>query len=100
MSQMSAASKEWGDVVVAIADLHSYKSKKESRAIEPDKAEDDLAAWLENTHIEENDASSTGPRTCMTHSSLHFNNVPLYQCSWCESTSAVLRKCSRCEKAR
>ncbi|KLO05731.1 hypothetical protein SCHPADRAFT_714784 [Schizopora paradoxa] len=36
----------------------------------------------------------------MTHSSLHFNNVPLYQCSWCESTSAVLRKCSRCEKAR
>ncbi|KLO16152.1 hypothetical protein SCHPADRAFT_870193 [Schizopora paradoxa] len=100
VSQMSAASKEWGDRVTAIAELHDYKSRKEPRAIEPQKSEDVLTAWLENVHIDGDDSTNAGPRTRMTHSRLHLNNVPLYQCSWCEATSAVLRKCSRCEKAR
>ncbi|KLO05730.1 hypothetical protein SCHPADRAFT_714765 [Schizopora paradoxa] len=97
ITQMPAATKEWGDRVIAFAELNDFKSRNETREIKPEKSEDVLTAWLENVHM---DGDTTGLRTRMTHSRLHLNNVPLYQCSWCESTSAVLRKCSRCEKTR
>ncbi|KLO05720.1 hypothetical protein SCHPADRAFT_714482 [Schizopora paradoxa] len=102
LKRMPDAAKEWDARIQEIARLHEYRVRKEARVIDPEKAEDNLATWLEDVHLgeEDNHDNTGGPQIHMTHSRLNFNHVALHQCSWCGTTSAVLRKCSRCEKTR
>lgn len=104
ITQMQEADKEWADTIKSIADLQVYKSRKESRTVIPEKAEDDLAAWLDDVNLD-GDGEINGHKhlviqSHITHTRLHLNKVALYQCSWCGAPSAVLRKCSRCENVR
>ncbi|KAJ2912907.1 hypothetical protein MD484_g7504, partial [Candolleomyces efflorescens] len=61
------------------------------------KVKDDLAAWLDNMHLEEGEKE---PDVAHVHPRISSNQVDLYRCSHCGNPSAALRKCSGCEKAR
>ncbi|KAK7059703.1 hypothetical protein R3P38DRAFT_2495642 [Favolaschia claudopus] len=83
----SDAVEEWGEFIAG-------KSRGDQPDLESEKVEDDLAAWLEDTHIDgERDHDSK-------LASFSSSDVELYRCSWCGNPSAVLRKCARCSKAR
>lgn len=68
----------------------------ESRAAS--KAEDTLAAWLNNLHLEDDKPEEGHPYRQRTE--FNKNTVTLYRCSWCLNPSAVLKKCSGCSKTR
>ncbi|KIJ63203.1 hypothetical protein HYDPIDRAFT_176220 [Hydnomerulius pinastri MD-312] len=70
---------------------------EEDHVISPGRAEDQLVAWLEDIRLENGDQER--PERC-SHARITTNTVELYRCSWCGNPSAVLRKCSGCEKAR
>ena len=58
------------------------------------KLEDDLAAWLENMHLE--DGTLEQRMRCEASEGVrrvNFENVELYRCSWCGNPSVALRKC-------
>ncbi|KAJ7098295.1 hypothetical protein C8R44DRAFT_811280 [Mycena epipterygia] len=76
------AAEEWGEFMAS-------NSRLEAPAPSAEKAEDDLAAWLGDLHIEDEQ-----PQTFNT------SHVGLYRCSWCGNPSAVLRKCAGCSKTR
>lgn len=78
-----SAVKEFGDVIAKVA-------SSKSPHVSPEKLVDDLAAWLEDTHVEENGhCSDLGG----SHPVITTNAVSLYRCSWCGNPSAILRKC-------
>ncbi|CAA7261151.1 unnamed protein product [Cyclocybe aegerita] len=58
--------------------------------------DDDLAAWLENVHIEGGGSQADHHHhhggNGDLHSKVNIDNVALYRCSWCGNPSAVLRK--------
>ena len=62
-----------------------------------DKVADDLAAWLDDVNLE-NEEHDHGH--CVSPTRVFESNVELYRCSWCSNPSAVLRKCSGCNKTR
>lgn len=62
-----------------------------------DKVADDLAAWLDGVHLENEDHDHGH---CAAPTRVFESNVELYRCSWCSNPSAVLRKCSGCNKTR
>lgn len=82
----TSAAAEFGSVVVKAA------SKTPVKPVSHEKLEDDLAAWLENTHIHDGDHDDE-PRGL--HPKVNTSSVALYRCSWCGNPSAVLRKCSK-----
>ncbi|KAH7910685.1 hypothetical protein BJ138DRAFT_1180100 [Hygrophoropsis aurantiaca] len=88
--------KEWR-TIVARFDNTSLSDIPEP-LLSPEKVEDDLAAWLDEMHLDHNNAHSH-PETC-SHPRISLNTVELYRCSWCGNPSAVLRKCSGCGKTR
>ena len=92
VSLYTAAVKEWGDVIVRFDDL----TTDEEPSISPEKAEDDLAAWLDDMDGGHHEAHTE----MFSHPVLNNNHVALYRCSWCGNPSAVLRKCSGCAKTR
>jgi hypothetical protein len=94
ISLYPAAVKERGEV---IARFDSLKTKEEP-SISPGKAEDDLAAWLDNLHMDSGEQKAH-PETFI-HPVFNSDHVALYRCSWCGNTSAVLRKCSGCMEMR
>ena len=99
---MAAASREWDE---AISRFKYEGSREKLKSFKPEKAEIDLASWLENVNLgEEEDhaqgATTTRTREHMVHPKVNPNVVELYRCSWCRNPSAVLRKCSNCEAAR
>ncbi|KAJ7150977.1 hypothetical protein C8R43DRAFT_1005813 [Mycena crocata] len=77
------AAEEWGDFIAT----HSRPDPTPS----PEKVEDDLAAWLGDMHLHDE---------LDEHATFNTSRVELYRCSWCGNPSAVLRKCSGCEKTR
>ncbi|RDB27508.1 hypothetical protein Hypma_003895 [Hypsizygus marmoreus] len=87
----SAAAAEFGNVFIKAA------SEDKVKPISPEKLEDDLAAWLEDTHIHDGDHDQ---ELHEMHPKVNTNSVALYRCSWCGNPSAVLRKCSGCSKTR
>ncbi|OBZ78395.1 hypothetical protein A0H81_02619 [Grifola frondosa] len=95
MELYPAAVTEWGDFIArfdrldAAVDDHSHISSS--------KAEDDLAAWLNNLRAD--DGEEDYPQYC-AHPRINANSVMLYHCSWCGNPSAVLRKCGGCGKTR
>ncbi|KAH7922905.1 hypothetical protein BV22DRAFT_1106350 [Leucogyrophana mollusca] len=86
---------EWRSVVARFDNLSPTDLQDQS--ISPEKAEDDLAAWLDEMHIESEEQCY--PQRC-SHPRISPNTVELYRCSWCGNPSAVLRKCSGCAKTR
>ncbi|GLB39184.1 putative MYND finger [Lyophyllum shimeji] len=86
----TAAAVEFGPVV------QKADAEERLKPVSPEKLEDELAAWLENTHVhDEVDDELHG-----LHPKVNTNAVALYRCSFCGNPSAVLRKCSGCAKAR
>ncbi|KAF7334284.1 Bin3-type SAM domain-containing protein [Mycena sanguinolenta] len=82
-----AAAEEWGEFYARTSSGHGGQPD-----LTAEKVEDDLAAWLEDLHLE----GERDDRPTMTT----FSNVELYRCSWCGNPSAILRKCAGCSKAR
>ncbi|KAJ7089251.1 hypothetical protein B0H15DRAFT_840062 [Mycena belliarum] len=84
------ASEEWGEFV-------AKSSRSDVASSSPEKAVDDLAAWLGDAHLEGEDDDHGH-----SHKSATFNsaNLELYRCSWCRNPSAALRKCAGCSKTR
>jgi len=101
LTRMTAASREWDE---PISRFKYEGGRKELTGFAPEKAEDDLAAWLENVNLGEDaivqDGALTLDRVHMTHPKVNPNDVELYRCSWCRNPSAALRKCSICEATR
>ncbi|KAL4078118.1 hypothetical protein V8B97DRAFT_2102188 [Scleroderma yunnanense] len=93
LKHYSAGIKEWGSVV---ANFDSVVDHGE-HIFSPTSAEDQLALWLADINVD--DDEGPGPKVC-SHPRITTNTVELYRCSWCGNPSAVLRKCSGCEKAR
>ncbi|KAF8067865.1 hypothetical protein FPV67DRAFT_1562105 [Lyophyllum atratum] len=86
----TAGAAEFGPVVEKAA------SEERLKPISTEKLEDELAAWLENTHVHDHvDNELHG-----LHPKVNTNAVQLYRCSFCGNPSAVLRKCSGCAKTR
>lgn len=82
---------------VAQLDTHSVDKYILSR----DKAEDRLAAWLDDIQDELGDDIDNGRPQMSSHAKcVKTNPTELHRCSWCGNPSAVLRKCGGCEKAR
>ena len=88
--------------------------------LEVGKARDDLAAWLDNLHLDcdegcsgshphgslkdhrangEQDASSPSEKY-VANPKISGNMVALHRCSRCGNPSAMLKKCSGCSNAR
>ncbi|EMD40200.1 hypothetical protein CERSUDRAFT_112406 [Gelatoporia subvermispora B] len=88
------AIKEWAEDIVRIDALSSTASDMH---LDADKAQDDLAAWLDKHKVEEGEEQV--PERC-THPRIGSNAVELYRCSWCRNPSAMLRKCGGCGKTR
>lgn len=90
-----SAVEEWGDIIARFDAMSSAAEK--ATPISSEKVEDDLAAWLDGTNL---DGEPRQSEPSCTRSKFSFNNVALYQCSWCGNPSAVLKKCSGCAKTR
>ncbi|KAL0958057.1 hypothetical protein HGRIS_000235 [Hohenbuehelia grisea] len=86
------AIKEWKDVT------ERYDHDMASETPPTEKNEDELAAWLQDTHIEPDEHGDT--RFHRVQSTFNSTRSGLYRCSWCGNPSAVLRKCGGCEQAR
>ncbi|TDL19576.1 hypothetical protein BD410DRAFT_751998 [Rickenella mellea] len=91
IERMAAAAKEWDEIVARCA------ITAPRQALPTDQAEDHLAAWLDEMHLD--DHTDDGPE-CTTHPKINTNKVELYKCSWCSNPSAILKKCSLCGRAR
>ncbi|EMD40211.1 hypothetical protein CERSUDRAFT_122273 [Gelatoporia subvermispora B] len=88
------AQAEWADI------LARFDALGAAPRVDAEKAEDDLAAWLEHLHVGDGEnGEAHGPRR-WTHPLIRTNSVELYRCSWCRNPSAALRRCGRCGKTR
>ena len=85
---------EWKDFIAHLDSLHSTEEEQEQSAID---AEDNLAAWLEGTNLDDHERENRG---CGGHARTDASNAELGHCSFCHNPSAVLRKCAGCGKAR
>ncbi|KAJ7598563.1 hypothetical protein C8J56DRAFT_741455, partial [Mycena floridula] len=83
------AVEEWGAII------KRWDEDVNELPLSPEKAEVDLAAWLDNLHV---DSPEHGLKC--SHPKVNTNHVALYRCSWCGNPSAVLRKCSGCNTTR
>ena len=89
------AAQEWSEQV------ESFTTASDSTNNVPlEKAEHDLAAWLDTMHLENGDAIRVTHDHGTLHRAVDYSRVALYRCSWCRNPSAALKKCSGCEKAR
>lgn len=88
------AVNEWKDLVARFDE-----ETPDECTISMETAEDNLAAWLDEIHLDQGDEDGPRPQRC-SHPRVSPNNVALYRCSWCGNPSAALRKCSGCEKTR
>ncbi|EGO29215.1 hypothetical protein SERLADRAFT_359379 [Serpula lacrymans var. lacrymans S7.9] len=96
----SSATEEWGPVIAHFDSLAAYDSDHQGQSvISAEKAEDDLAAWLDEMRLDDGAQDESCIARC-SHPRIRANSVELYRCSYCGNPSAVLRKCSGCAKAR
>ena len=93
-SRYQNAVTEWGSVIARVDGPNSHETLTASEA----RAEDNLAAWLEGLRVE-GDEDEEDQKWC-AHPTTNMNSVALYRCSYCGNPSAVLRKCSGCNKTR
>ncbi|KIY45102.1 hypothetical protein FISHEDRAFT_49998, partial [Fistulina hepatica ATCC 64428] len=106
--QYGAAVREWGDVIARSQSLVAVDTGRAmTDPVSHEKAEDDLASWLEDLHV--NDDNGYGhshgynfgneDHVHATQSIASSKSAALYRCSYCGNPSAALRKCSSCAKA-
>ncbi|KII91325.1 hypothetical protein PLICRDRAFT_38074 [Plicaturopsis crispa FD-325 SS-3] len=88
--------QEWGSIVERFDVLAAAKVEP----ILPDKAENDLAAWLDEMHVDDGQDELAEPDDCNRSRTAGPDRVSLYRCSYCGNPSSVLRKCSGCGKTR
>ncbi len=98
-SQMAAASQEWDE---AISHFKYEEGREEFTRFVPERAEDDLSAWLENVKLEDEGGASilAMERVHMTQPKINRDEVNLHRCSWCRNPSAALRRCVGCKTTR
>ncbi|KAG6370757.1 hypothetical protein JVT61DRAFT_10959 [Boletus reticuloceps] len=85
-SRYAAATKKWGTAVAQL-DSHSIDEFILSR----DRAEDRLAAWLDDIQDEDgNDSGGQQPERSLHPKRSKNNPSELHRCSWCGNPSAVL----------
>ncbi|KAH9941110.1 uncharacterized protein BXZ73DRAFT_42148 [Epithele typhae] len=94
----SKASEEWGPFVQHFDEMNASGGEA-LKPLSSSQADDDLAAWLENMQLDDDDDDEHGRHPC-THPKISTSNVALYRCSWCSNPSAVLKKCGGCGKTR
>jgi hypothetical protein len=87
---IAKANEEWAPVIEHLS--------SNSPSLPLAKAEDDLAAWLEN--IQGDDGLEEPKPDHCAHPKINQNRIGLYRCSHCGNPSAALRKCASCSKAR
>ncbi|KAI5117145.1 hypothetical protein M0805_000072 [Coniferiporia weirii] len=96
--RLPSAAKEWDATIARYGKLSNAVGEKLSSK----EAEEDLATWLDKfeeadvDHDHEHHHRDRG----RTHPKISPNAVELYRCAWCRNPSAVLKKCSSCEKTR
>ena len=90
-----AAAKEWDEQVKKFSAISDT-----TQDIIHEKAEHDLAVWLDTMHLENGDTIHVGHGHAVPHRAVDYSKVALYKCSWCKNPSAALKKCSGCEQAR
>lgn len=87
----SAGIREFSGV---FASFDKAKSAGSVPVLNPEKLEDDLASWLEGTHLADGtfeNAGGCGSRHA--NAKVNYEHIILYRCSWCGNPSAALRKC-------
>ncbi|KDQ60127.1 hypothetical protein JAAARDRAFT_174140 [Jaapia argillacea MUCL 33604] len=94
----ASAIKDWGEVISKFDLLNS--SPVATSVISPTKAEDDLATWLEDINLEDDDHVHSSHCSHGAHPKVSAMDGDLYRCSWCRNPSAILRKCGGCSKTR
>ncbi|KAH8108712.1 hypothetical protein DFH11DRAFT_1516499 [Phellopilus nigrolimitatus] len=101
VERLPPATKEWGSVVSRFTELSQSTEEKRSSK----RVDGDLAAWLDDLHVKDDDCNHGRQHQqtyeiVLTSPKVSPNTIDLYRCSWCCNPSALLRKCSSCEKTR
>ncbi|EIN09009.1 hypothetical protein PUNSTDRAFT_143643 [Punctularia strigosozonata HHB-11173 SS5] len=101
----AAAEKEWGDLVRHFdAVTTKDKGARERESIDPELVTNDLALWLEQDDEDDEEQDDKGGDDTLTvwepPSELSVSSIPLYECSYCQNASAVLKKCGGCGNTR
>ncbi|TCD65203.1 hypothetical protein EIP91_002989 [Steccherinum ochraceum] len=97
MRMWPKALKDYASTITHYSKLYEEAAHgpKEERSVT--NAEDNLAAWLDDLHLEDGEE---GRDMHCVHPRINSNSVELYRCSYCRNPSAALKKCSGCAKAR
>ena len=89
------AANDFSSTISYYDSLYNISSEKEGACVA--RAEDTLAAWLDEVHA---DDGEEGHHTHCVHPKINSNTVELYRCTYCRNPSAGLKKCSGCGKVR
>ncbi|TDL19575.1 hypothetical protein BD410DRAFT_900101 [Rickenella mellea] len=110
MKRMASAAKDWDKIVEHCA-TQTLPGDADATSTQNTKLEDNLAAWLDEMHLDGDDGEDSSHDHCL-HGQGHGsdqqeritkvdnNDLELYRCSWCRNPSAALKKCSSCGRAR
>ncbi|KAF8582529.1 hypothetical protein K439DRAFT_142344 [Ramaria rubella] len=91
----ASASVEWASV---ISRFENPPSETTSQALIVSRSPaEELAEWLNGTSL---DDESEEPRKYCVQSNVDQDGLELWKCSHCGNPSAMLKKCTRCAKAR
>lgn len=95
LKHYTPAAKEWGPVV---ARYDAMEHPVVPNTVHTPEATDSLARWLDQMSMEDGEPEYPHCANPRTHGD--SDEAQLYRCSNCGNPSSVLRKCSRCAKAR
>ncbi|KAI0765241.1 hypothetical protein C8Q74DRAFT_1205823 [Fomes fomentarius] len=97
LNQYVKAVQDFGAFIRHFDDLDS---RADHKPISSTRADDDLAAWLDDLKVENGEDDLQPHAHKCTHPKISTNSVELYRCSWCGNPSAVLKRCGGCGKTR
>lgn len=102
MKLYSSASETFSSTISRLDTLYSQENEgMERHSAATSQAEDTLSAWLNEAHIDDHEDHHRNQ--CISgrkSGKVATDSVELYRCSWCRNPSVVLKKCSRCSKAK
>ncbi|KZT39812.1 hypothetical protein SISSUDRAFT_1118749 [Sistotremastrum suecicum HHB10207 ss-3] len=95
MRELPKAAKEWDIFIERTSDISPWLANLQQKALTETLAIDseELQSMAKKDVPREHSEASTVRGT-------NNREIKLYKCSWCHSSTAVMRKCSRCGKAR
>ncbi|KAF9069534.1 hypothetical protein BDP27DRAFT_1293847 [Rhodocollybia butyracea] len=108
VKKFTGAIAEWDNAILRLNDSsprthgsHGHpphvSPDSDSATAQNDPNEETLNRFLEDLHLDDGGCAA---KMTSAHPKVNANRVVLYQCSWCENPSAVLRKCKGCAKTR